>query len=53
MYVDNVVIFGVVIIVLTCAVLVGVGRHALRHFKEDVARAALADQQLNGQTNTH
>lgn len=44
MYIDDVMIFGLVAIALTCVVLIGAGRHAVRHFKEDSAAAAMAEK---------
>ncbi len=40
MYVDGVIVFGLVIVVLTCAVVGYVGRYAYRHIKQDTEEAA-------------
>ncbi len=37
MYLDSVVVSGLIIVAATCAVLYYVGRYAYRHFKADVA----------------
>lgn len=37
MYLDSVVLSGIAIVVLTCAVFYYVGLYAYRHFKQDVA----------------
>lgn len=37
MYLDTVVLSGIAIVLLTCAVFYYVGRYAYRHFKQDVA----------------
>jgi hypothetical protein len=39
MYMDGVVAYGLVIVVLTCVILAYVGRFAYRHIKEDSAKA--------------
>jgi hypothetical protein len=39
MYLDGIVIFGIVIVLLTCAMITYVGIYAYQHIKADVAEA--------------
>jgi len=39
MYLDGIVIFGLVIVVLTCAIVIYVSVYAYKHIKADVAQA--------------
>ncbi len=39
MYLDSVVISGLVIVLLTCVMMVYVGRYAYRHFKQEMSKS--------------
>ena len=39
MYIDSIVLYGLVIVTLTCIMLAYVGFYAYRHIKEDSAKA--------------
>lgn len=40
MYIDSIVLYGLVIVTLTCIMITYVGFYAYKHIKEDSARAA-------------
>ena len=44
MYIDSIVLYGLVIVALTCSMITYVGVYAYKHIKEDSARA---DQRIN------
>ncbi|TQV78214.1 DUF3149 domain-containing protein [Exilibacterium tricleocarpae] len=39
MYLDTVVVSGLVVVILTCVIVAWVGRYALRHMREDKPEA--------------
>lgn len=47
MYIDSIVVYGLVIVALACIMIAYVGVYAYRHIKEDSARA---DQGINNKT---
>lgn len=44
MYIDSIVLYGLVIVTLTCSMITYVGIYVYQHIKEDSAKA---DQQIN------
>jgi hypothetical protein len=46
MYIDSIVLYGLVIVTLTCTMITYVGFYAYKHIKEDAAKA---DQGMNNE----